>query len=591
MASKKRKKKTAASPVIHVPKKIIKPEDLTDEDLRYLSEDSLALWALTSGAKVDGRDVDFNHHRHLLPIYMCEDQVMAWQKAAQLGATIYMLMRIIHLLVANQGRKAGLYFPTKEGVDNLSKDRVTPLMGSIKALEGLYDPEDKLGLRRLGKSSFYLQHLGGKASKDSVPLDYIAFDEVRLVSSADIYQATERISASKGPGPHKIEMFLSTAGLPGQDINMYYNRGTQHVWQSKCNCPDGCDLARTFPECVVDHSTRGWALQCPKCKYIIVDPQNGRYIPQNPGADYPSFHVSQLASRFMPLKRLMTVYAETTNMEEFFNAKLGLPHIDEMNRGVTMDSLMACVDTELRWRKGTSEDGPCAMGVDQGGGYNMVVIMDWKGGKRRLRHVEIIETTNPDYYVDGKPVTPFVRLGELMKEFNVQMCVLDAMPNANEAMTFAQAFPKRVYLAWYIRDAKDAVTWGDKRKTPEGIQKSGPLMKLKTKVMLSRYMSIARTLGLWRDGEIQSPDPRGLVQMARAEGGDHKNRLQPEAVATRLFDHLCRAIRRERVVNEETMEVKNEWIYAGSDPHLMHACNYCVVALERMGKASAFTFL
>src|SRR5690554_4236811 len=176
--------------------KLFKPEDITLDDLRYLSQDSFALWALTSGVKVDHNALDFSKHRYLLPIYLDNSKEIVWRKSAQIGATIYLLLRVLWWLQNNQGRKAGLYFPTKEGVENLSKDRVGPLIESAPDLSRISSSEDKLGLRYIGKSAFYLYHLGGQASKDSVPLDFIAFDEVRLMNPADIDQALERISHS-----------------------------------------------------------------------------------------------------------------------------------------------------------------------------------------------------------------------------------------------------------------------------------------------------------------------------------------------------------------------------------------------------------
>ena len=227
---------TGAPTIVRLPKKV-KPEDITIDDLASLSNDSFTLWTQTSNVEIDGNRIDFQDHRYLLPIYMCEDLELVWRKAAQLGATSYMLLRLIHWLHTHQGRKAGLYFPTKEGVENLSKDRLTPILDSIPGLNGTIDPNDKLGLRKIGKSSLYLFHLGGVASKDSVPLDFIAFDEVRLCKASEIDQAQYRIQHS----PYKQKIFMSTSGLPDQDIDARFQLGTQHIWMSKCGCPDGCD--------------------------------------------------------------------------------------------------------------------------------------------------------------------------------------------------------------------------------------------------------------------------------------------------------------------------------------------------------------
>jgi len=572
-----------APTIVRLPAKGKKPEDITLDDLRHLSKDSFALWAQTSGVTVDGNAVDFQSHRYLAPIYLCNDTEIVWQKAAQLGATIYMLLKVIHWLQTHQGRKAGLYFPTKEGVENLSKDRLTPLLASVPDLAGAIDVQDKLGLRKIGKSSFYLFHLGGVASKDSVPLDFIAFDEVRLCRAQDIDQALERISHS----PYKQKIYMSTAGAPGGDIAARFDLGSQHIFMAKCGCPDGVDLARTFPDCVVDDKKRGKLyLRCPKCRYVINDPQNGRYVSHNPGADYTSFHVSQLTSKYMPLKTLWDFYHRTSNKAEFFNAKLGLPYIDEANRGVTPGQLKACVDPTLEWAKPKTTSN-CAMGVDVGGGYCYVTIADMYGSKKRIRHVEIIETENPHYRVNGRKVSPFVRLRELMKEYSIQVCVIDAMPNYDMVLEMAQEYQGRVFAAFYSKEGKDVVQWSDRPKTKQSIKKAGPMLKFKFCCILSRFLSMDVALAQWANQEVICPDPDNLVQLCYNE---KTHTLEPEAIMNRYFSMYMRLIKQYTVSNEETGEGRHEFVYSGGDPHALHSFNYCNVALERMRRSVNFTF-
>ncbi|NJL55759.1 hypothetical protein HC928_11625, partial [bacterium] len=261
-----------APDIVNLPKKI-KPEDITIDDLRHLSESSFALWTQTSGVQMDGNPIEFENHRYLLPIYLCDDSEIVWRKAAQLGATSWALLKMVWWLDSHPGKKAGFFFPTQQGVENLSKDRLTPLLATLPQLQT--NADDKLGLRKIGNSSMYLFHLGGVASKDSVPLDVIAFDEVRLCKAQDIDQALERISHSS----FKEKYFLSTCGMPEDSIDRRFQLGTQHIFMTRCGCPDGCDLARTFPDCVVDDKKRNKLyLRCPKCKYIVHDNQNGRYV-------------------------------------------------------------------------------------------------------------------------------------------------------------------------------------------------------------------------------------------------------------------------------------------------------------------------
>ena len=571
---------------IHTPSPIIKPEDITVEDLRHMSADSFPLWCLAHGAEVDNNPVEFEKHRYLLPVYADQSPEVVLAKAAQLGATVWMMLRILWWLHAHPGRKAGLYMPNKELVDNTSADRLTPLIQSVPPIAEIADINDKLGLRKIGKSSFYLLHLGGKSAKDSVPLDYVSFDEIRLCSDKDIDQTMERIAHS----PYKMKLFASTTGLPGSNIDMRFQLGRQYMWMAKCGCPDGCNLSRTFPDCIIPDDPRRPGevyLRCPKCKYEIKNPQNGGYAAHNPGADYNSYHVSQLVSRFITTKEIWDFWKRTTNKAEFYNAKLGLPFVDAENVGVTMDQLKACV-TDLSWAEANKPQTKCAMGVDQGAGYLYVTVSDMKDGKKRVRHLEIIEQHNPDYRgPDGTVVSPFNRLAEIMREYNVGLAVVDAMPSINDALQFARQFPGRVFLAYYARDAKEVVQWNDRKKHKETIRKAGPLLKFKWTCQVGRFPSLDFMFGELKSGEYIWPDPDRLRQMAYDE---KTNQLAPMAPTRRCWDHMTRLIKNWQETNEETGDGRWRWVYAGGDPHYAHSFNYCNVALERLKRQTIFTF-
>ncbi len=572
----------------------------TDGDIRGMMKDNFALWAAYSGIETDGRPLEFDMHRYLLPIYMDDGEEVVWMKAAQLGATIYMLLRLLWF-ARYHTLKAGLYFPTGEGVEVLSKDRLAPLIASNAELaSNVRDDADTLGLKGINningnRSSLYMLYLGGKASKDSVPLDIIAFDEVRLVDPKDIAQALHRISHST----FKHKMFMSTAGMPGVDIDERFQRGTQLIWHVKCNCLDGFIPSDEFPDCIAETKDEVY-LRCPKCKYRIHDPQNGNYIAHNPGAEYNSYSVSQLISKYRSVKDIWTEYKTTTHMQEFFNATLGKPFVDENARPITEDAFNSCINETLHWGRDAHNRkirGGCAMGVDQHSGNCYVVIMKpGKDGKKQIVHLEIIDRDNPEYWeFDEKtgimgPVTPFKRLYKLMREYNVGKCVIDAMPNINEAYDLARAFPSKVFVAHYKDAGQDLALWYDRLKVKEGIRKGSKEIKMKWQVLLHRYASMDYMLRQWTEGVMEVPAIGKLTQVVRSE---KTGRFEAELIASRLKEHLKRCVRQEDALDKEgenTGRYKYKWVYLGKDPHFAHAINYSNVALERLKSGAKFAF-
>jgi len=560
----------------------------TPEQLRMLTFSNFPLWAQYSGVEVDGRPFDFDNHRYLLPLYMEQEKEIVWMKSAQMGATIYEVLRLLWFCRYNT-IKAGLYFPTQEGVMNLSKDRIGPLITSIPELRGAVEEaetKDALQLKHItntnGKlSSLYMLYLGGKASKDSVPLDILAFDEVRLCNQQDIDQAIERVSHST----FKYKMYVSTAGYPYLDIHRRFLYGTQMYWHIKCACPDGLIPSEVFPECIVDTGKEVY-LRCPRCKVRIHDAQNGRYIAHNPGGAYPSYHISQFISKFITPKEIWDFYNRTTHKKEFFNAKLGKPFVDEENVPVTDAVLQNCVNPELRWTKDEGRHkGSFAMGVDQHGGNVYVVILRRApDGKKQVVHLEIVDRDNPGYWEAGNPVTPFKRVYQLIREYNISMTVVDAMPNYNEATELARTFPGRVFVAWYGTEIqKDMAMWADRLKYKETIKRGSRQIKMKWQVVLNRYSSIDFTLSQFVKREIEMPHPDGLVQVMRNKDG----RFAAEAICRQVYwTHLKGIVRQKEILDEETGKFKMVWVYLGQDPHFTHATNYATIAFERMKRQS-----
>lgn len=560
----------------------------TPEQVQFLLHSNFALWAGHGGLEVDQRKFEFDAHRYLLPIYLCDNKEIVWMKSAQMGATIYEVLRLLWFCRYHR-IKAALYFPTSDGVTKLSKDRLNPIIASNNELREAVDVhEDALGLKHIenihGKtSSLYMLYLGGQASKDSVPLDVLAFDEVRLCNTDDIDQALERVSHST----YKYKMFVSTSGFPMNDIDARFRRGTQNYWHVKCGCADGFIPSECFPDCIIEHKKEIY-LRCPKCRHIIKDAQNGRYIEHNPGADFPSFHVSQFLSKFITPKEIWTHYNTTTNKKEFYNAKLGKPYVDIENVPITEDVLESCVNTDLSWLINQSKDKRknCAMGVDQHGGNVYIVIFKRaENGKKQLVHLELVESSNPRYWEGGEQISPFKRVHELMNDFDVGMCVIDAMPNYNEAAQLARDFKGRVFIAWYAGEQqKDMVLWHDRARMKEGIRRGSQQLKVKWQVSLNRYTSIDYTLGEFVTRGVVMPHADALVQVCRNMKSGH---FEAENLCrTRYWLHLKSIVRQKTVINEETGKFRMEWVYLGRDPHFVHATNYATVAFERLKRCA-----
>lgn len=730
--------------------------NISSDQLAALQEQNFALWALTTGLEVDNKPFDFHNHRYIIPMYLDDSKEIVLMKAAQMGATIWVLLRLLHFCLFNKV-KACFYFPTQDGVSKLSRDRLSPLIRSNSLLSTSVLDTDTIGYKKIGEwSSLYLQHMGGEATKDSTPFDMICFDEVRLLNSADIDQARERLSHST----YKRVMQVSTAGMPGcftgntsipilhsktgkkismtfeqlweessdqkdyhvlsyqfdpickptwkpinyikfsgikpivrlhlsrkktiectedhpfavfdetnaikwlpakslegkkiiklikltgseedkddrypwltetkvkkveflnrkervfdieigrkshwfflhdsrclvhnSDIARAFNAGTQNYWHVKCSskCSDGFIPSEHWPDCVGVTKDKEVYLMCPKCKTRITDPQDGRYIAHNPGAPYPSYHISQLISRYISIGEIWDFWQRTTNIKEFYNAKLGKPYVDEENQPIKEDTLAACENHDLMWGPSKTKLGgkiQRAMGIDQMSGINYAIIAERHSNKKRIIHYEIIDDRNPIYMEAEKRVTPFKRCYELMKEYDIDLCIIDAMPNINEAMEFARAFQRRVFVAHYIEAQRELVQWGDRPRDKINIRRGGPKIKFKYTCLLSRYLSLDYMFSEVINRNFEWPRPEQLVQVARSlESGLYE---PLHIFRTHFYRHMKSMVRQKTMIDEDTGRFKMEWVYLGFDPHSAHCTNLCNIALERLRRQPIFTLV
>jgi hypothetical protein len=166
-----------------------------------------------------------------------------------------------------------------------------------------------------------------------------------------------------------------------------------------------------------------------------------------------------------------------------------------------------------------------------------------------------------------------------MREYNIAMAVVDAMPNYNEATELSRTFPGRVFVAWYGTEVqKDMVQWADRLKYKEAIKRGSKQIKLKWQVMINRYSAIDYALSMFTKREVEMPHPDALTQVYRNKDG----RFEAGNICREIFwKHLKGIVRQKEYTDEQTGKFKMVWVYLGEDPHFVHAFNYANVAFER----------
>ena len=478
---------------------------------------------------------------------------MVIEKASQMGLSIFALSKAIWFC-DKKGGKVIYWFPSQGDINDFSQDRFRPICRESEYLQSLIakDSVDKTQLVQIGKGSLYFRGLfhsqrsrDGKsgAKTKSVDADFMVFDELDEAMPKQKKAAKHRVDHSH----YKWILELSTPTIPDYGIDVEFQKSDQRFWNLKCpHCEEWNCTEETFPRCLVRTGEESVILACKKCRKEL-DPAVGEWVPKYRNrTKRRGYHICQLYSTYIDLNDVLVEYEDPQEDRTiFYNHRLGLPHIEAVDR-LQNEEVYACCVSELTFPgRGKS----CSMGVDVGPKDLMVCISErHPSGKRRIVFL-------------GK-VKEFGELDPLMKRFEAT-CVIDAMPETHSARDFAKRFRGRVYLCYYQDTLKSGeYKWVDRDEHGVGV------------VNVHRTESLDATLKQFREQEIILPAKTQEIED--------------------LASH-CHALVRKREENTAG-EVSFRYVQIGDD-HYAHARNYCRVAetrnrdtSSRAGSVGSYTF-
>lgn len=514
-------------------------------------------------------------------------------KCAQVGFTVMEMLAAIYLALRFGTTKIGMFMPSQSLAAGKSSERFMPIARTVPAVHRLMTEKNASGgrggegnvlIRNLGTSRFHFLWTSGKTATESFPMDVISFDEVQEMLIADMEKVVERLSASK----LKYTLMGSTANWPDSDIHWWFMRGTQHHFHTECPC---CGLAQVldehFPECIQfdplhpKTNQRGgsgilgeYRYQCHSCKGWIDDPQRGEWVARNPDAEINSVHFPQFLSPTITPRNLIEAYRSNDSMKGFYNRKLGKPYTDPSQVPVNLEMLNACAREGMRlgvqWK---TRARATFMGIDQMGAFNVVIIKErLESGQQAVIHLE--------YIFDADP---FLRSSELMNLYGVQCCVVETLPNYNDAKRFAQRHSGKVFLAGYGNMDNEMLIWGDTPTSNPSDRRTSEEELDKYTVRLDQYKCMQVSMARFANMSCVFPDPAGLVQEYLEKG---EKKLVPVCKDVAFFHFTRTALVVEK--DEEEKKYKRKVVKVGIDPHTSYANMLCDVAWARAHGTSTF---
>ncbi len=415
--------------------------DSLDHRFGLIEDDAEPFHEWVRNIILDGKPFTYGRHEYLIEPYRDNHPHQVEEKAAQMGLTSKAMLRVAY--GARYGGYRGILylFPSKSDVTDFSKGRIDPLIDENPDTIGKWLKDtDAANIKRIWNAFLYLRGMRSRVGLKSIPVDLLILDELDEASQNAIDMAVERMAHSE----FKEILKLSNPTLPDYGIDKAFQETDQRYWLLKCEkCGEYTCLEDTFPDCLT--TVRGRVIRaCQKCRSEL-NPSIGQWVAKRPSiTDKRGYHYSQLFSQFVDPTDILHQFRTTHNLTDFYNLKIGVAYVEAENRLSVQEVLNLCGNEGV-----VSEDpGPCFMGADQGKDLHVVIGKKYPQKAGQVIHLGI--------YKDWE------ELDRLMENFNVQRCVVDALPETRNARAFAERFEGKVFLNYYNEHQKGHYAWNEK---------------------------------------------------------------------------------------------------------------------------------
>jgi hypothetical protein len=502
-----------------------------------------------------GMAFDLAQHSHLADIYRCTARSMVVHKASQMGASEFLVSYALH--AADERLATVLYiFPTETHVSDFSAARIGPAIESSVYLDGIVVDggagqdtsgrksrgADRVTLKRVRDRFLYLR--GAQISKNgmapqlkSIDADVIILDELDEMDPRAAGIAEKRLGHSLLGEQRKV----STPTFPGYGIHAEWLVSDMREWHVLCqHC--GERQAMTINQVVLEWDELGrprrwngdqghaW-VGCIKCGAELDRTGPGEWVATFPEREKAGFHLTKLFSSRVNLIEIVRALdtVDETKRREAYNQDLGEPYTPRGGQ-LTDETLDKC---RRSYAHGPQRAEKTVLGADVGKVLHVVIRGPQHGenGERPQRFAGEVES--------------FEELGRMVKMFNVERVVIDALPETRKAREFqANHRPGLVWLAYYV-----AQKTGTRKADPAQWDADNGV------VNLDRTRTMDSTMARFVEGENTLP---GYARDVR----DYYNHLKAEV----------------RILEDGPGGEKVAVFRENGADHLAHAENYCTVA-------------
>jgi hypothetical protein len=404
----------------------------------------------------------FEHHPWLKQMMNDDNPMIIGEKSAQMGFTEVAMNKTFYA-IDFKGISVMYFLPaSKPDATDFSTGRFDPALEMSPHLSKLFSDTSNIGHKRAGNANLYVRGARSRSQAKSVPCGMMIFDELDEMNQKIVTLALERMSGHKD----KHCMKISTPTVDKFGIDAEYIHSDQKHFFFRCpHCGKLTELI--FPECLkitcddyTDSKIFDSYLQCKECKGILGHDnktewlKDGEWVAAHPKKIISGYHINQLYSSTIAPHEIGIAYLKSiidaTEEQEFYNSKLGMPHVIEGAR-VTAEDINSCIKEYRMQEIVSSRRNIITMGVDVGK-FLHYEIVQWSFINDRSSH-DINLIARSQVIKIGK-VNDFEQLDNLMLNFCVRHCIIDAQPENRKSLEFARRFAGHVQCCWYGKGIK-----------------------------------------------------------------------------------------------------------------------------------------
>lgn|GEM_PF-3908883 len=551
-----------------------------------------------------------------------------YRKASQMGASVWSIVFMLWLCI-DEDRPLGIacYWPTEKDLQDFVQTRLDPMLEGNEKMKSLMEDTkvDSTRAKQILNSTIYFRYVAGKASADSIPVDVVIGDEIRLWDTPA--ETLQRLDERMGQSVLKLRVYMSTVGSPNDFMEQQWFASNQTKWYSRCpendcytevpldpraprprmfkasNLVDadpsrplirGVVLSDFLPTEIVKklEGVRNAVYVCPCCGGEIPRPSDGEYVATYPDSEgmYALEFARTLSMNATPWM-LLSQFLTAKDMKQFMNGWMAKPWLDPEGRPVR----------EEHWEHARKVAAELGLEWEQWGSGTYL------GGDFRANEFHWIIGEKDEYEHDGRVyrgrVVAFgvyqgsdweLEADRLLRQYGVERAVIDYLPFTTATLKFAKRHEGVVYLAQYKGN--------DLLKTPAENGKSkrrvSPDARENYMVNMDQVKSLAFSLnsfamGHWlvpqgplyqRDYIDRRKNVHAMFDVTEGMEGEGREGLKQHLMCLALINKYedTKNDSGERVTVSGKMT--QEFVDAGGfDPHWAHAFNYMVAASELGG--------